>query len=90
MSHVLGCTGKTKAKMSASTIKNSNRQMSGAQSTGVHLAFSDGAHKGREDLNVMGVASHMLVAAKFVVGPRPRAYRQNKSKNVSFDHKEFR
>ena len=32
--------------------------------------------------NVIGMASHMLVAAKFVAGPRPRAHRQNKSKNV--------
>ena len=78
--------------------------MSGAQSTGVHLAFSNGyqgvhqafsygPHRGREDLNthnVIGMASHMLVAAKFVVGPRPRAQRQNKSKNVSFEPSSLR
>ena len=62
---------------------------------GVHQAFSNGPHRAREDLNthkVIGMASHMLVAAKFVVGQHSesREHLQNKSKIVSFNQKEFR
>ena len=46
MSHVRGCNGKTKAKTTTSTKKNFDRQMSGAQSKGVHLAFSSGYQGG--------------------------------------------
>ena len=53
---------------------------------GVHQAFSHGPHRAREDLNthkVIGMASHMLVAAKFVVGPRPIDFeKERKAKEV--------
>ena len=76
-SHVRGRTGKTKAKMSASTKQNSDKHMSGAQSnTGVHQAFINGYQgasikhslmhpTGREYFhthNVKGSSIHMVVS----------------------------